>query len=193
MNYYQDITLISNSEINLGYIWQKVFQQVHIALAEEKNANGNSDIAVSFPEYDSKNFPLGSKLRLLAYTSEQLQQLDICKWLNRLTDYCHFTSIKEVPQAVSEFMHFKRVQFDTNLERMARRRAKRKGESLDQAMQYFKDFKDKESALPFINMISLSGNKRFRLFIAKEAANKEKTGEFNCYGLSKTATVPWFK
>ncbi len=192
MNYYQDITLISNAEINLGYIWQKAFQQVHIALADGKNANGNSDIAISFPGYGGKSFPLGNKLRLLASTREQLQQLYIDKWLNRLSDYCHCTSIKEVPEEVSAFMCFKRVQFDTNVERLARRRAKRKGESLEQAMQHFTGFKDQESKLPYINMISLSKNKRFRLFIEKKEGIEEKTGEFNCYGLSKTATVPWF-
>ena len=192
MKYYLDITLLADAEANIGFLWHKVYGQVHIALVEGKNANGNSDIAVSFPEYGDKSFPLGNKLRLLASMREQLQQLDIDKWLNRLSDYCHCTSIKEVPQAVSGFMRFKRVQFDTNVERLARRRAKRKGESLEQAMQHFTGFKDQESKLPYINMISLSKNKRFRLFIEKEEENGEKMGEFNCYGLSKTATVPWF-
>ncbi len=192
MKYYLDITLLPDAEANIGFLWHKVYGQVHIALVEGKNANGNSDIAVSFPEYGDKSFPLGNKLRLLASMREQLQQLDIDKWLNRLSDYCHCTSIKEVPQAVSAFMRFKRVQFDTNVERLARRRAKRKGGSLEQAMQHFTGFKDQESKLPYINMISLSKNKRFRLFIEKEEENGEKMGKFNCYGLSKTATVPWF-
>lgn len=192
MKHYIDIILLPDAEANLGFLWQKVYGQLHIALVEQKNAKGKFEIAVSFPEYDNKTFPLGSKLRLLAPTKEQLQKLDIGKWLNLLTDYCHCTSIKEVPEAVSGFMCFKRVQFDTNVERLARRRAKRKGESLEQAMQHFTGFKDQESKLPYINMISLSKNKRFRLFIEKKEGIEEKTGEFNCYGLSKTATVPWF-
>ncbi len=192
MKFYIDITLLPDNDANLGFLWHKVYGQVHIALVEGKNTNRNSDIAVSFPEYGDRSFPLGNKLRLLASTREQLHQLDIDKWLNRLSDYCHCTSIKDVPQAVSTFMRFKRVQFDTNVERLAQRRAKRKGESLEQAMQYFKGFKDQESTLPYINIISLSKNKRFRLFIEKQEEKEERTGEFNCYGLSKTATVPWF-
>ncbi|HHL31776.1 MAG TPA: type I-F CRISPR-associated endoribonuclease Cas6/Csy4, partial [Oceanospirillales bacterium] len=81
MNYYQDITLLPDAEITLGFIWQKVYQQVHIALADNKIAENQSAIAVAFPEYGSKGFPLGRKLRLLAETQEQLEQLDIKKWL----------------------------------------------------------------------------------------------------------------
>src|SRR3990167_8104397 len=87
MKFYFDITLLPSAEIPLSFLWEKMFQQVHLALVEMKSANGNSDIAVSFPEYDGKSFPLGHKLRLFASTKSQLQQLDIGKWLNRLADY----------------------------------------------------------------------------------------------------------
>ena len=36
MNYYIDITLLPDPEITLSFIQQKVYQQVHIALAENK-------------------------------------------------------------------------------------------------------------------------------------------------------------
>lgn len=194
MKFYLDITLLPNAEANLGFLWQKVYTQLHLALVEMKTTNGNHTIAVSFPEYGNKDFPLGSKLRLLALTQTQLQQLDIGKWLNRLTDYTRYTSIKEVPESVSTFLRFKRVQFDTNVERLARRRAKRKGEPLEQVLKYFDGFKDQKSKLPFINMNSLSQSKRFRLFVEKKTALQKESGEFTCYGLSKQeATVPEFK
>lgn len=192
MKFYLDITLLPDSEINIGFLWHKVYGQTHRALVEKKNANGNSDIAVSFPTYDDTVFPLGNKLRLLASTEKQLEQLGIDKYLKNLTDYCHCTSIKEVPQSVNIFVRFKRVQFDTNIERLVRRRAKRKNESFEQAFEHLNGFKDKDSKLPFVNMNSLSSNHRFRLFIQKEEAEREKLGDFTCYGLSKTATVPWF-
>ena len=68
MNYYQDITLLPDAEANIGFLWEKVFQQVHLALVEKKNPHGKSGIAVSFPGYGNKGFPLGNKLRLLAPT-----------------------------------------------------------------------------------------------------------------------------
>jgi len=192
MKYYLDITLLPDAEANLGFLWQRVYQQVHIALAENKIAKNQSAIAVSFPEYGNKNFPLGSKLRLFSQTQEQLQQLDIGKWLNRLTDYTHFKSIKEVPLTVNQFARFKRKQFDTNIERLARRRVMRKGESLEQALKHFEGFTDRETNLPFLNMKSLANGDQFKLFIEREFLDKEGNGVFGCYGLSVGATVPWF-
>ncbi len=193
MNFYLDITLLPNAEANLGFLWQKVYGQLHLALVEQQTLNGNSIIASSFPEYGNKNFPLGSKLRLFALTQAQLQQLDIGKWLNRLTDYSRCTTIKKTPESVTTFVRFKRVQFDTNVERLARRRAMRKGESFAQALWQFNNFKEQESKLPFINMNSLSKNKRFRLFIGKEIVREKVSGKFTSYGLSLGgATIPEF-
>lgn len=209
MKYYQDITLLPDAEVTLGFLWQKVYQQLHLALVEMKSPDNKSKVAVSWPEYGDNIFPLGNKLRLFAETQEQLNQLSIAKWLNRLTDYTHYTSIREVPHSVKLFACFKRKQFDTNVYRLSRRWAKRKGVSLEQALDHFSDFKEQESDLPFVNMVSLSTNnksafsnpastnEKFRLFIEREIVDKCFVGEFNCYGLSsrepsEQATVPWF-
>lgn len=191
MNFYLDITLLPDAEANIGFIWQKVYGQLHLALVEQQIERGHSAIAASFPEYGDDVFPLGSKLRLFATTSDQLQQLNLAKWLNRLTDYTHCTSIKEVPR-VGQYARFKRVQFDSNIERLVRRRAKRKGESLEEALMHYSGFKEQQSKLPFVNMQSLSKDCRFRLFIELEIIEQEEEGAFSSYGLSKTATVPWF-
>jgi len=205
MNYYIEVTLLSNEEIPLHFIWQKVYQQLHLALAKNKISEHESAIGISFPKYGDEPFPLGDKLRLFAQTEEQLQKFDVGKWLNCLTDYTHYTSIREVPSGVDAFVCFKRKQFKTNVERLARRRVKRKEETFEQAMKHFDDFKDQESKLPFVYMTSLSTGKdtvpperkKFRLFIEKVDAEKAQAGTFNCYGLSsrdsdKQATVPWF-
>lgn len=192
MKYYLDITLLSGAEADLGFLWQKVYQQTHIALVENKTENDKSAIAVSFPEYESKIFPLGSKLRLLAQTQEQLRKLDINKWLNRLSDYTHCTSIKEVPPSVFQFACFKRGQFNTNIERLARRRVKRKAETIEQALKHYSGFNEQMSKLPFVNVNSLSKEQKFRLFIERKISEQSVDGSFSCYGLSKTATVPWF-
>jgi len=191
MNFYLDITLLPDAEANIGFIWQKVYGQLHLALVGQQTEKGYSRIGVSFPEYSVNAFPLGRKLRLFSKTSEQLQELNLAKWLNRLTDYTHCSSIKEVPP-VKQYACFKRVQFDSNIERLARRRVKRKGESLEEALMHYSGFKEQQSKLPFVNMQSTSKGGRFRLFVEQEAVDQEKEGLFSCYGLSKTATVPWF-
>ncbi|MBL6987684.1 MAG: type I-F CRISPR-associated endoribonuclease Cas6/Csy4, partial [Methylobacter sp.] len=106
MKHYCDITLLPDAEANLGFLWQKVYQQIHLALVENKVGENHSLVAVSFPEYGSKAFPLGNKLRLLAEEATWLEGLNLSKWLNRLSDYCHYTSIKPIP-AVTEYAVFR--------------------------------------------------------------------------------------
>jgi len=190
MRFYLDITLLPDAEVNIGFIWQKVYQQIHLALVENKTAKNESAIAVSFPKY-GEEFPLGNTLRLLANEQSQLEKLNVEKWLSRLADYSHLKSIKTVPANVGEFVCFKRVQFATNPERLARRRAKRKSESLENALAHYAGFKDQHSKLPFVSMKSSKGNS-FRLFVKQEIGHGQEQGAFNCYGLSQTATVPWF-
>jgi CRISPR-associated endonuclease Csy4 len=58
----------------------------------------------------------------------------------------------------------------------------------------------KECKLPFINVESQESKKQaaqgvscqFLLFIEKTLFDEAVNGKFDCYGLSKTATVPWF-
>lgn len=193
MKFYQDITILPDIETSTGFILQKIYSQLHLTLVEMKTENGNSNVAVSFPDYANTSFPPGNKLRLFSTDKAQLQKLDISRCLSRLSDYMHCTSIKEVPLRIDKHALFKRVQFDTSLERLARRRSRRKNESYEQAIKHFHGFKEQESELPYINVRSLSNDKRFRLFIRQEIVDEESQGEFNCYGLSKTATVPWFE
>ena len=80
MKYYLDITLLPDTDITLGFIWQKIYQQVHIALVDNKVGKNESVIAVAFPQYGEGAFPLGNQLRLLAETEQQLQTLNIEQW-----------------------------------------------------------------------------------------------------------------
>jgi CRISPR-associated endonuclease Csy4 len=199
MKYYLDITLLPDTEISLGFIWFKVYQQVHIALAENKSGDNQSDIALSFPQYfeKDKTFPLGNKLRLLSPTTDLLDKLSITTWLKRFTDHTHVTSIKAVPEPVIEYACFSRKQVTTNPSRLARRRAKRHEESFEQALQHYASFEYKETKLPYINVKSLTKDEQFKLFIDCELGKQAKGVIFTCYGLStrelsKQATVPWF-
>ncbi len=200
MKYFIDITLLPDAEANLGFLWQKVYQQIHLALVENKVGENQSLVAISFPEYGSKTFPLGSKLRLLAEEASLLEGLNLPKWLNRITDYCHCTSIKPVPDSVSQHAIFKRKQIKSNIEKKAQRRAIHLDKPYEEVLDYLLKENSKSdddayhSKLPFINMESLSSYKkdRFPLFVERVLVDKPMLGMVNCYGLSKTATVPWF-
>lgn len=217
MNYYQEITLLPEADITFGFIWQKVYQQVHIALVENKTAENESAIAVSFPRYSAKKnseqaFPLGNQLRLLANDEAQLTKLNIAKWLTRLEDYVHIKSIKPVPDNVT-YVAFVRQQvkgearIEKDMLNKAQRWAEKSGQPLDACLAELEKSKPKaNSDLPFIWLQSQetkqrnSGDSRkFPLFIKKVEVAEQQLGTFNCYGLSanqnnegKLASIPQF-
>jgi len=198
MKYYVELSLLPDADIGLGFLWQKVYQQVHLALVEHKVADHQSAIGLSFPKYGDTLFPLGDKLRLFAHTEEQLQALDIAHWLRRLTDYTHCTSIREVSPKVDKFVRFQRFNIKSNFEKKAARRAKHLGKPLEEVMQYMRQEDQARGVIyetkePFIEMTSLSSKQeRFKLFIVKEELSQAQEGYFSCYGLSRVATVPCF-
>jgi len=192
MNFYVEITLLPNLVISLYFIWQKVYQQIHLALVEGKTAENQSAVGVAFPEYDAAEYSLGTKLRLFASDEQTLEQMQCEKWLNRLSDYVHLSGIKPVPEETREHACFRHVKPKGSKEKLARRRAKRTGETLQQALAYFATYEEKRSRLPYINMHSESNGQRFRLFIEKQPMEKQQAGFFSCYGLSSKTTVPLF-
>ena len=196
-----------DAEANLGFLWQKVFQQVHIALVDNKVVDNESAVALSIVGYKDKDFPLGNQLRLLAVSEDVLQELDIHSWLNRLSDYCHIKPIKPVPSDVTQYARFmqKRVKGEGRIHTQLLKKAKHISEKFN--IDYEKclaelKVKNKyvESKLPFITVESQQTKKqlkpgessKFLLFIEQTLFDKPSDGKFDCYGLSKTATVPWF-
>lgn len=192
MHYFQDITLLPDAEISPYFLWHKVFQQIHLALAENKNANSQSLIGVDFPGYNTDNNSLGIKLRLIAENEDQLKQMQCEKWLNPFKDYAHIRSIRAVPDKITGYACFKNVKPKSNKEKLARRWAKRKGQSLQEALAHYEDFIEQRSNLPYINMTSRTNGQRFRLFIEKQEMREPRPGYFSCYGLSNRTTVPLF-
>ena len=192
MNYYQEVSLLPNADIGLYFLWQKLYQQIHLALVESKCTDNASAIGVAFPEYNVYKHYLGRKLRLFAEDMQSLEQMQCDQWLNRFSDYMHVSRIKPVPEKLVGYACFKHIKFKGNKEKLARRRAKRKGETLKQAFAHFEDYEEQPSNLPYINMHSETNGQRFRLFIENQIMEQQQTGLYSCYGLSNTTTVPLF-
>ncbi len=218
MKYYQDITLIPGDGMSLYPIWEKVYQQVHLALVEhsfevevelgvkrEKRLVKKSKVGLAFPKYHQKNRHLGNKLRLLAMSEIDIQALNLDQYFIRLEDYVDKTGIKPVPiDKSASYAFFKRVSVKGNVERLARRRVKRLTEkgvetSYEKALDYFQNSQDRKASdkiktqAPFVYLNSETTKQRFPLFIemktTKQISNK---AEFSCYGLSATCSVPIF-
>jgi len=192
MKRYIEITLIPSAEINLYFLWQKVYKKIHLGFVEIQDPKGNIPVGVSFPQYNIEFHRLGCKLRLFSEDEEILERLDVAKWLNRLTDYVDVTQICNVPQNITQYANFRRQQVKSGKERIARRKAKREGITVEQALEKLQGVDEQRVETPFINMKSQSSDKQFRLFIEKVPTDNFKLGMFNTYGLSKISTVPDF-
>lgn len=204
MKFYQEITLIDQAEISPYFIWSKVYTQLHIALAGIKDESDKVGIGVSFPQYifeekienQKAKINLGKKLRLFAESEDDLKKLDIRRWLERLDDYVHITSIREVPSDIKGYAIYKRKQVKTNAQRLARHRVKRGDIGFDEALARYKNVVTITN-LPYIEMKSLStsdqqSEKRFKLFIEKQSSEKSESQVFSTYGLSSKSSVPEF-
>jgi len=200
MNYYVDIKLLGDTEITLGFIWQKVYTQMHLALVEIKDENNTVDIGFSFPRYNNHAFPLGDTLRVFANSKERLETLDMPKWLNRLDGYVFMGETKEVPADIKEYVCFGRKQFKSGAEirRLAKRYTKRNDVSEEEALHNFELTEQKytklkdDNKLPFVNIKSLSNGHPIKIFIIKKEVESEEKGVFSTYGLSNFSTLPWF-
>ncbi len=200
MNYYVDIKLLGDTEITLGFIWQKVYTQMHLALVEIKDKNNTVDIGFSFPFYSNHAFPLGDTLRVFTVSKERLEALNVNRWLSRLDGYAYIGEIKEVPNDVTSYVSFGRKQFKSNAEtrRLAKRYAKRNAISEEEALSNYELTEQKytklkeDNKLPFVNIKSLSNGHPMKIFIVKKEVEREEKGVFSTYGLSNFTTLPWF-
>jgi CRISPR-associated endonuclease Csy4 len=213
MRCYLEITLLPNPEVNIHFLWSKVYQQLHLGLVETQDAQKRVPIGISFPEYvvGEKYSVLGGKCRLFAQDEATLIRFDVNKWLARLSDYVHCTSIRPVPDKVSGYAIYQRQQPKTNPARLARRYAKRHDMDFETALhdtinlagkatpnttyqQTFRycDMPSKAISTPFIRLKSLSSGQDFCLWLKKSTASEPVVADFSSYGLSASATVPEF-
>jgi CRISPR-associated endonuclease Csy4 len=194
MNYYQELSLLPQEEINIHFLWSKVFQQIHLGLVEMQDGKGQVLIGISFPEYavGEKYSVLGGKCRLFAQDEATLAQFNAAKWLARLSDYVHCTSIRSVPEELKGYAVYQREQPKTNKERLARRYAARHNVSYDEALLRYSGISKKSVTTPFIRLKSLSNNQMFCLWIKKNSVLEPSGSTYNSYGLSARTTVPEF-
>ena len=196
MKYYIEVTLIPDSENTIYFLWKNIYPQLHLQLVKNKNNIGNSAIGVSFPDYKPRF--LGKKIRLFSQEESQLEAFSVNECLEKFKDYVHIKSIQAVPNEITHYANFYRVQVKSNVERLIRRSVKNRKCTPTEAMTIFEGVSDKETNLPYIQMKSNSNGESFKLFIdcyqqpcEKNQPPKQKN-YFNCYGLSKHATVPVF-
>ncbi|THU03998.1 type I-F CRISPR-associated endoribonuclease Cas6/Csy4 [Lampropedia puyangensis] len=185
--HYIDIQLLPDPEFSPAHLLSALVAKLHRALV----AQGSNDIAIAFPHYQLQPRGLGQVLRLLG-PQASLQTLLNTDWLRGMRDHTQLSAVAAVP-ATAEHRHFTRRQFKTNVERLRRRRIKCKGETAEQAEQAIPSSVERQPDLPYVHLRSSSTSQPFQLFLAlSEPVSASVLGQFNAYGLSTTATIPWF-
>lgn len=185
MDHYLDIQIVPDPELSAHVAMSGVFGHLHRALA----ASGREDIGVSFPQAGKTG--LGAVLRLHG-TGEALVAMDPAKWLHGARDYVRWEAPAAVP-AQARYCEVRRIQVKSSPERLRRRQMKRHGWTAEQALDRIPDSVARTSSDPYLKLSSRSTGQSFRLFIRHgPPVAQARTGVFNSYGLSQTATVPWF-
>ena len=191
LTHYLDVRLRFDADLQPAHALAALYTRLHLYLAR----NGTGAIAVSFPE-TIRNAAgaarqLGQVIRLHG-TSEALTPLTQAATWGGAATVANIGTVKALPAGVSHH-RIRRVQVDSNPERLMRRAIRRKGWTEAEARENYAQSKAGTTALPFISISSQSTQQSFRLFLDVGAPQAESVeGSFNTYGLSQQATVPCF-
>lgn len=187
MDHYIEITLLTDPEFPATTLMNALFAKLHRGLVDY----GKRDIGISFPDVDRSECGLGSRLRLHGSLSS-LDGLMGVPWVQGMRDHMEVGKTVPVP---AQCLHrvIRRIQAKSSPERMRRRLVARAAISEDEARLRIPDSAAQRLRLPYVEITSRSTQQRFRLFIEHLPPRSTATsGTFGVYGLSSSATVPWF-
>ncbi len=184
MDFYIDLRLQPDEEVPIYFIRNKAFAKLHKALYELKE----NSIGVSFPDYKTK---LGEVLRIHGkrLNLEALQQNN---WLGGLAGYCLVSEILPIPEKIKGYRKISRIR--QNMSNSKLQRLIKRGSIKDDEVKAY-EIKMLETGLtnPYLELESGSnGHKHRRYLKFGELVSEPVVGEFDQFGLSKTATIPWF-
>lgn len=186
-SHYIDITLLPDPEFSHAHLLGALVSKLHRALVQLKAA----DIGISFPRYSLRPRSLGEVLRLHG-TDAALQRLMELPWLQGMRDHVQLTALLQAPLDAPRWQ-VQRRQFKTSVDRLRRRRMRRKNETLEQAAVAIPDSVERCLKLPFVQLRSTSTGQPFSLFVDQGPSRAGAVpGRFNTYGLSLGSTIPWF-
>lgn len=183
MDSYIDIRLKPDAEMREAELSSKVFTKFHKALVK---LNSNK-IGISFPQAHLK---LGRLFRIHGekHLLNDLQGMD---WLGALSGYCQVSDISNIPSNVQyRVVSTKRSNLSkAKLRRLiARGNIDKEGEKRYKVKMLSQGFDN-----PYLDLFSQSTGQVYRKFFEfSELVESPTSGEFDTYGLSRTATIPCF-
>ena len=185
MDSYLDLSLRPDPEFPHSQLMNALYAKLHRALVSMQV----NTISVCFPAFTG--LKLGGVLRLIG-PSAALTSLMVTPWLQGMRDHLQIGAVTALPAQVKH-RKWQRIQCKSSPERLRRRQMKRHGLSEAQARERIPDTAAETLKAPFLHIASASTGQRFHLFLKVGPIQAQpETGAFNAYGLSQTATVPWF-
>jgi len=187
MDHYVDLRLLPDPEFSPPLLMNALFARLHRGLVEHRG----QDIGVSFPDARDDRPWLGQRLRLHGGEASLRRLLEL-GWHERLRDHVALGGLDRAP-AGARYRVVRRVQAKSSPERLRRRLMARHGVTADEAAARIPDEAARTLTLPFVSLTSQTTGQPFRLFIQQRPVQDTPVvGSFSLYGLSTTATVPWF-
>ena len=183
MDFYIDVKLISNKEKSINYVLNEVYGRLH----KELSALGSEVIGVSFPAY---KVLLGNIIRIHG-SADDLTKLQRNNWVGNYIAYCDVGAILPVPTDC-KFRTVSRIQPSMSKSKLTRV-IKRGSIPDNEIKEYRAKMFSKGLKEPYLELVSVSNGHKHRRYISfSELYNTHHDGRFDSFGLSKTATIPWF-
>lgn len=183
MNHYFEIRMQPDPEIPVTVLMNAVYTKLHKALCDI----GSTNIGVSFPAY---NLTLGNVIRLHG-GKDNLDNLHENNWLGGMSGYCNVSNVLPVSGGVKHRTISRKQPNMTQakLNRLIKRGSITEGEVKTYKAKMFTKGLDN----PYLELQSASNGQKHRRYVEfGPLLDSPVVGEFDQFGLSKTATVPWF-
>lgn len=183
MEYFIEIRLQKNKDLKPNVLLNNVYANLHRRLYDLDAKT----IGISFPDY---RVLLGNRLRVHGGLQD-LTTFQSVDWLGELKQYCKISDIEKVPQNV-RYRTISRIQ-STMSQSKLRRLIKRGTINEEDAKKYKIEMLKKGLENPYVELVSASNGKLHRRYFQfGELKSENMQGEFDFFGLSKEATIPWF-
>ena len=183
MDNYIEINFNPDEEMPLNWLINAVYTKLHKVLCDLESTG----IGVSFPNW---KVHLGNVLRLHGNQSD-LTALQQQNWLGGISGYCNLSSILPIPDAL-KYRTISRMQ-PTMTHSKLKRLISRGSIPEDEIKLYKAKMFSKGLDNPYLELISGSNGHKHRRYIDfGELRENPVEGQFDQFGFSKKATVPWF-
>jgi CRISPR-associated endonuclease Csy4 len=184
MNHYFDIILLPDAEMPPMVLMNAIYAKLHKQLSDM----ASKTIGISFPEY---RVTVGNILRLHGGETD-LKILHGTNWRGGMNGYCKMGEILQVP---IDAKHRNVYRKQPNMSQAKLNRLFKRGSITQQKIEGYKNkmFSERLINPPYLDLVSSTNGQRYRRYILMgELLDQPILGEFDRFGFSTQATIPWF-